>query len=62
MIELAKIKQDDNILDLSTGIGEPAITAAKKLVGSQGHVLAVDISPQMPSIVKHGSASLGYKI
>ena len=57
LIDLAKIKQDDNILDLATGIGEPAITAAKKLVGSQGHVLAVDISPQMLSIAKQRATS-----
>ena len=30
LIELAKIKQGDKVLDLATGIGEPAITAAKK--------------------------------
>jgi enediyne biosynthesis protein CalE5 len=59
LIDLAEVKQGDNVLDLATGIGEPAITAAKKLVGSQGHVLAVDISPQMLSIARQRSASLG---
>ncbi|MGN6821699.1 MAG: class I SAM-dependent methyltransferase, partial [Candidatus Nitrosocosmicus sp.] len=52
LIDLAKIKEGDQILDLATGIGEPAITAAKKITGSQGHVLAVDISPQMLSIAR----------
>jgi ubiquinone/menaquinone biosynthesis C-methylase UbiE len=59
LIDLAKIRQGDNILDLATGIGEPAITAAKKLVGSQCHVLAVDISSQMLSIARQRSVSLG---
>ena len=51
LIDLAKIKQGDKVLDLATGIGEPAVTAAK-VVGSQGHVLAVDISPQMLAIAR----------
>jgi ubiquinone/menaquinone biosynthesis C-methylase UbiE len=59
LIDLAKIKQGDNVLDLATGIGEPAITAAKKITGSQGHVLAVDISTQMLEIARHRAASLG---
>jgi enediyne biosynthesis protein CalE5 len=57
LIELAKIKQDDNLLDLATRIGEPSVTAAKKLVGSQGHVLAVDILPQMILIAKQRATS-----
>jgi ubiquinone/menaquinone biosynthesis C-methylase UbiE len=59
LIDLAKIKQGNNVLDLATGIGEPSITAAKKLDGSQGHVLAVDISPQMLEIARQRAASLG---
>ncbi|MGN6628421.1 MAG: class I SAM-dependent methyltransferase [Candidatus Nitrosocosmicus sp.] len=59
LIDLAEVKQGDIVLDLATGIGEPAITAAKKLVGSQGRVLAVDISPQMLSIARQRSESLG---
>jgi ubiquinone/menaquinone biosynthesis C-methylase UbiE len=58
LVELANIKPGDKILDIATGIGEPAITAAKR-VGSNGHVLATDISPQMLSIAKQRAASLG---
>jgi ubiquinone/menaquinone biosynthesis C-methylase UbiE len=58
LIELAKIKQGNKVLDLATGIGEPAVTVAK-VVGSLGHVLAVDISSQMLAIAKERSASLG---
>ncbi len=49
LVELAEIKSGQNVLDIATGIGEPAITAAK-VVGNKGHVLATDISPQMLSI------------
>jgi ubiquinone/menaquinone biosynthesis C-methylase UbiE len=58
LIELAEIKQDSKVLDIATGIGEPAITAAKKM-GNGGHVLATDISPQMLSIAKQRAISLG---
>jgi ubiquinone/menaquinone biosynthesis C-methylase UbiE len=43
LIDLAEIKSGSRVLDMATGIGEPSITAAKK-VGSSDHVLATDIS------------------
>jgi ubiquinone/menaquinone biosynthesis C-methylase UbiE len=46
LVELANVKPRDRVLDIATGIGEPAITAAKR-VGSNGHVMATDISPLM---------------
>jgi ubiquinone/menaquinone biosynthesis C-methylase UbiE len=58
LIELAEIKPGSRILDIATGIGEPAVTAAKH-VGNSGHVLATDISPQMLSIAKQRAISLG---
>lgn len=58
LVELAEIKQGDKVLDIATGIGEPAITAARK-VGITGHVLATDISPQMLKIAKQRSISFG---
>jgi SAM-dependent methyltransferase len=45
MIELAGIKPGDNVLDIATGIGDPAIDAAK-IVRPTGYVLAVDLSQQ----------------
>lgn len=59
LIELAEIKPDSKVLDIATGIGEPSITAAKKIGGGNGHVLATDISPQMLSIARQRAASLG---
>jgi ubiquinone/menaquinone biosynthesis C-methylase UbiE len=58
LVELADIKQGDKILDIATGIGEPAITAARK-VGIKGHVMAIDISPQMLKIAKERAVSFG---
>lgn len=54
------INSSSKVLDIATGIGEPAITAAKKVSnGDGGHVLATDIAPQMLSIAKQRAASLG---
>ena len=58
LIELAKIEEGNRVLDIATGIGEPAITVAKK-VGVKGYVLAIDISPKMLSIAKQRAESLG---
>jgi len=57
LTELAKIKSGQRVLDIASGIGEPAITAAK-IVGTSGHVLATDISVQMLGIAKERAVSL----
>ena len=61
LVELAKISSDSKVLDVATGIGEPAVTAARKVSDGDGdgHVLATDIAPQMLSIAKQRAASLG---
>ena len=51
LVELAEIKTGQRILDIATGIGEPALTATR-IVGSIGHVLAIDISTEMIAIAK----------
>jgi ubiquinone/menaquinone biosynthesis C-methylase UbiE len=58
LIELASIKVGYNVLDISTGIGEPAITAARE-VGNTGQVLATDISSEMLSIAKQRAINAG---
>ena len=57
LIELAEIKRGQRVLDIATGIGEPSITAAK-VVGTDGHVLAADISRQMLAIAKERATLL----
>jgi ubiquinone/menaquinone biosynthesis C-methylase UbiE len=56
LIEFAGIKPNSKVLDIATGIGEPAITAANR-VGSSGYVLATDLSAQMISIAKERAKS-----
>lgn len=58
LIELATIKIGSKVLDISTGIGEPAITAARE-VGNTGQVLATDISSEMLSIAKQRAINAG---
>ena len=58
LIELASIKIGSKVLDISTGIGEPAITAARE-VGNTGQVLATDISSEMLSIAKQRAINAG---
>jgi ubiquinone/menaquinone biosynthesis C-methylase UbiE len=60
LIEIAMIKSGSRVLDVATGIGEPAITAANQL-GNDGYVLAVDISPKMLGIAKQRAISLGFQ-
>jgi ubiquinone/menaquinone biosynthesis C-methylase UbiE len=58
LVELAEIKPGQRVLDIATGIGEPAMTAAN-VVGASGRVLATDISGQMLAVAKQRSKSLG---
>jgi ubiquinone/menaquinone biosynthesis C-methylase UbiE len=58
IVDLAEIKPGDKVLDVATGIGEPAVTAARK-VKPNGKVVTTDISPQMLEIAKTRAKSLG---
>src|ERR671910_2795545 len=46
LVELARIGPGDTVLDVATGYGEPALTAAR-VVGPTGKVLATDIAADM---------------
>jgi SAM-dependent methyltransferase len=46
LVEMAGVKPGDRVLDVACGYGEPALTAARR-VGSDGTVVATDISPEM---------------
>jgi ubiquinone/menaquinone biosynthesis C-methylase UbiE len=59
LIELAEIRSGSKVLDIATGVGEPAITVANVVGSNGGHVLATDISPHMLSIAKQRAISLG---
>ena len=58
LIDMADIKPNQNVLDIATGIGEPALTVAQK-VGSGGRVTATDQSPHMLAIAKERAQKLG---
>jgi len=58
IVQLAEIKPGDRVLDIATGIGEPAVTAAKKVLPN-GNVIAIDISPQMLAIARTRAKPLG---
>ncbi len=57
-MELAKVAPGNRVLDLATGIGEPAATAARK-VGPSGRVVATDQSVEMLAFARERSAALG---
>jgi SAM-dependent methyltransferase len=58
MVELAQIRAGQRVLDVATGIGEPALTAAR-LVGPSGHVTATDIAPGMLEIATERAKQAG---
>jgi ubiquinone/menaquinone biosynthesis C-methylase UbiE len=46
LVDLARVARGARVLDVATGIGEPALTAARR-VGPKGSVLGVDLAPGM---------------
>ena len=58
LCDMAGIKLGDRVLDISTGIGEPAVTVAG-LIGSQGSVYATDQSAAMLRIALERVSELG---
>jgi SAM-dependent methyltransferase len=51
LVALAAVQAGDRVLDIATGSGEPALTAAR-VVGPAGRVVAVDMSPGMLAIAR----------
>lgn len=51
MVALAAIGPGDRVLDVATGLGEPAVTAARR-VGPGGHVDGVDLSADMLDLAR----------
>lgn len=58
MIDLAGIRPGMHLLDLGTGRGEPAISAARR-VGPSGFVLGVDVSASMLDMARQRAAREG---
>jgi enediyne biosynthesis protein CalE5 len=51
LVELGGVRAGSRVLDIATGSGEPALTAAR-IVGPSGRVVAVDMSPGMLEIAR----------
>jgi SAM-dependent methyltransferase len=58
MMVLAHIAPGQRVLDVATGIGEPAMTAAR-LVGPNGAVVAIDQAPQMLAVARERMQAAG---
>ena len=58
LVELADIQPGHKVLDVATGIGEPCVTAARR-VGTTGSVIGTDLSPQMLAIGRERATALG---
>ncbi len=58
LVEQAALTPGHKVLDVATGIGEPAITAARR-VQPGGRVVALDLAPGMLAIARERAAALG---
>jgi ubiquinone/menaquinone biosynthesis C-methylase UbiE len=58
LVELAEVAPGKRVLDIATGIGEPAMSAAIR-VGSAGQVVATDISKRMLDIARLRAGTAG---
>lgn len=58
LVVLARVKPGSRVLDIATGTGEPAITAAR-IVGPSGHVIGIDQSAEMLAGGRRRASTLG---
>ena len=58
MMNLAHVALGQRVLDVATGIGEPAMTAARK-VGPSGSVVAIDQASQMLAVARERMQAAG---
>ena len=66
ILEAAQLKPGMQVLDLASGVGDPALYLAKA-VGAEGHVTATDLGPGMISLAEEmaqtkGLANIDFKI
>ena len=60
MLDLARIKPGQHILDIAAGAGEPAVSAAER-VGPSGYVLATDIAEGIVALARQVARERGLK-
>jgi ubiquinone/menaquinone biosynthesis C-methylase UbiE len=51
LCDLARLQPGQRVLDLASGLGEPAFTAGRR-VGASGAVLGIDLAPQMVAFAR----------
>ena len=51
LLAITGVRRGDRLLDVGTGHGEPAITAAR-VVGDDGRIVGVDLSPEMIAVAE----------
>ena len=66
MVEALGLKPGERVLDLACGVGDPAFTIAG-LVGPEGYVLGLDLSPEMVRAAgawaeEHGVGNAGFRV
>lgn len=57
LLALGGVRKGQTILDVATGLGEPALTAADR-VGPSGRVVGVDIAASMVAAARHRAGNL----
>ncbi|WBB75800.1 methyltransferase domain-containing protein [Micromonospora sp. WMMD1128] len=57
LLDAADLRPGDRVLDVGSGCGEPALSAAR-IVGRDGQVLGLDISPAMIEIARRRAVEL----
>ncbi len=60
MLEMARVRQGARVLDVAAGAGDQTLDIAQR-VGSEGFVLAVDLSPAILELAKANARKAGYK-
>lgn len=60
LVDYARPVEGMRVLDLASGTGEPAISLAGR-VGEQGHVTALDLSPELLEIAEKRAQARGLK-
>src|SRR5689334_12609359 len=58
LVDLARIEPGARVLDVATGLGEPALTAARR-AGPRGNVLGVDLSAAMLELARERARAAG---
>jgi enediyne biosynthesis protein CalE5 len=60
LMDMAGIRKADRVLDVATGAGDPALSAARR-VGPEGLVVATDHSPRMLALAEERATPAGIR-